>query len=110
VYTVELSLQAELRLNEIIDYYTANESEERTLKVLASFSESFDKIAQSPSIYKRFHSNTFPNLEIRQFTHYKTYHIYFVILETTIRIAEIFHLHQHSNKLKLDIPLALVSD
>jgi plasmid stabilization system protein ParE len=103
VYTVELSLQAELRLNEIIDYYTVNESEEKTLKVLASFGASFDKIAQSPRIYKRFHSNTFPNIEIRIFTHNKTYYIYFVVLETTIRIAEIFHLHQHSNKLKLDI-------
>jgi plasmid stabilization system protein ParE len=103
VYTVELTLQSELRLNEIIDYYLVNESEERTLKVLASFVESFDKIALSPRIYKRFHSNTFPDLEIRQFTHYKTYHIYFVVLETTIRIAEIFHLHQHGDKLRLDI-------
>lgn len=76
MYKVELSSQAEIRLSEIIDYYTTYESAERTLKVIESFNNSFNKIAQSPLLHKRFHSETFTNLEVKIYSHFKTYHIY----------------------------------
>ena len=100
---IELSAQAQMRLEEITEYYIANESPERTIKVLDSFEESFLKIAEDPHHYKRYHSPEFINLDIRIFSHYKTYHIYFISFEKIIIVAEIFHLSQHSSKLKIDI-------
>lgn len=101
--SIELSAQAEIRLYEITDYYLANESVERTFKVINSFNQAFLKIAASPFNCRKFTSSEFINLDIRFYLHYKTFHIYFVITENTIRIAEIFHLHQDGKKLKLDL-------
>lgn len=100
--SIELSAQAEIRLHEITDYYLANENVERTFKVIDSFNEAFLKIATHPFNYRKFNSSEFVNLDIRFYLHYKTYHIYYVISKDTIRIAEIFHLHQDGKKLKLD--------
>lgn len=76
---VEFSAQAQKRLHEITDYYLLNESVEKTLRVLDSFEESFLAIAYNPSAYKKFHSAEFINLDIRVYTHFKTYHIYFIL-------------------------------
>lgn len=100
---IELSLQAEIRLQKIIDYYILHESAERTLKVMESFDKAFKKIATSPSANKKFHSKEFLNLDIRIYSHFKTYHIFYVVSPETIRVAEIFHLHQDGNKIKLDL-------
>ncbi len=72
---IELSVQAQKRLHEIMDYYLLNESFERTLKVLDSFDESFLAIAVNPLAYKKFHSAEFINLDIRVYSHFKTYQI-----------------------------------
>jgi len=103
VRAIELSLQAEIRLQEITDYYIYNESAERTFKVIASFDHAFIKIASYPFNNKKFHSTEFLNLDVRIYSHFKTYHIYYVVSPTTIRIAEIFHLHKDGNKIKLDL-------
>lgn len=100
---IELSAQAQKRLDEITDYYLLHESVERTLKVLESFEESFLAIANNPSAYKKFHSTEFINLDIRIYSHFKTYHIYFVLYPGSIKIAEIFHLKQNPDKRILDI-------
>jgi len=100
---IELSEQATLRLHEITEYYLANESKERTLKVLDSFDKAFYHIANRPFGHRRFYSNEFINLDIRIYLHFKIFHIYYVASADTVRIAEIFHLHQDGNKLKLDI-------
>jgi plasmid stabilization system protein ParE len=101
--SLELSLLAEIRLQEIADYYIHHESVERTLKVVESFDQAFTKIASSPFSNKKFHSTEFLNLDIRIYSHFKTYHIYYVVSPETIRIAEIFHLHQEGSKLQLDL-------
>jgi len=62
---------------------------EKTLRVLGSFEESFLAIAYNPSAYKKFHSAEFINLDIRVYTHFKTYHIYFILYPDSIKIAEI---------------------
>ncbi len=101
--SIELSVQAEIRMHEITDYYLANESIERTFKVIDSFNEAFLKIAAHPFNYRKFTSSEFVNLDIRFYLHYKTFHIYYVVTDYIIRIAEIFHLHQAGKKLKLDL-------
>ena len=68
--SIELSAQAEIRLNEITDYYLANESVERTFKVIDSFNEAFQKIAISPFQQRKFYSSEFINLDIRYYLHY----------------------------------------
>ena len=100
---IAISEQAHKRLLEIADYYFINESLERTLKVIDSFEKAFTKIAESHALCRKFYSTEFINLDIRIYVHFKTFHIYFVISEETITIAEIFHLHQDGNKLKLDL-------
>ena len=100
---VKLSYQAQLRIAEITDYYLFNESTERTQKVLESFEESFSKIAINHTDCKKYLSEVFSNLNIRIFKHYNTYHIYFMVIDDSIIIAEIFHLKQSGNKLKIDI-------
>lgn len=101
--SIELSDHANKRLNEIIDYYIIRESVERTLKILKSFDISFQKIAANPLANKKFISAKFFNLDIRVYSHYKTYHIYFIVYPDKIVIAEIFHLKQARDKLILDI-------
>lgn len=100
---IELSAQAQKRLDEITDYYLLHESVERTLKVLESFEESLLAIANNPLAYKKFHSVVFINLDIRICSHFKTYHIYFVLYPDRIKIAEIFHLKQSTDKRILDV-------
>jgi plasmid stabilization system protein ParE len=100
---IELSQQAQLRLTEITDYYLAHESLERTIKVIEFFETSFTKIAENPFVYRRFLSNEFINIDIRICSHYKTYHIYFIIYPDVIKISEIFHLKQGDDKLKIDL-------
>lgn len=100
---VELSDQAQKRLHEITDYYLLHESIERTLKVLDSFEESFLTIANNPFAYKKFHSTEFIGLDIRVYSHFKTYHIYFVIYPERIKIAEIFHLKRNTDRKILDV-------
>jgi plasmid stabilization system protein ParE len=100
---VELSQHAQERLTEITDYYLLHESVERTLKVLNSFDEAFNKIRDNPFLYKRYISREFISLDIRIYLHYKTYHIYFVIYPDAIKVAEIFHLKRHPGKLNLKL-------
>ena len=100
---IELSDQAQKRLHEITDYYVLNESIERTLKGLNSFNERFLAIANKPYLYKKFHSTDFINLDIRIYSHFKTYHIYFVLYSDYIKIAEIFNLKQNTDKRILDV-------
>ena len=100
---IELSSQAEKRLEEITDYYLLHETIDRTLKVLTSFDTAFIKIRNQPFAFKKFISTEFINLDIRVYSHFKTYHIYFVVYPEKIRIAEIFHLKQASDKLLLDL-------
>jgi plasmid stabilization system protein ParE len=103
VRTIELSTQAETRLQEITDYYLLHESVERTLKVLNSFDAAFVEIGNHPFTCKKFLSNDFINLDIRIYSHFKTFHIYFVEYPEKVRIAEIFHLKQADEKLRLDL-------
>lgn len=100
---IEVSEQAQKRLVEIMDYYLLNESTNRTLKVLNSFDEAFLEIAANPFAYKKFISTEFVNLDIRIYTHFKTYHIYFVVSDESIRIAEIFHLSQSVDRRLFDL-------
>ena len=101
--SIELSSQAEIRLNEITDYYLANESVERTFKVVNSFNEAFQKIAISPFQHRKFYSSEFVNLDIRYYLHYKAFHIYYIVSNDYIKIVEIFHLSQNKQKIKLDL-------
>lgn len=101
--TIEISEQAQKRLTEITDYYLLNESSERTLKVINSFDKAFLEIAANPFAYKKFISTEFVNLDIRIYTHFKTYHIYFVVSAESIRIAEIFHLSQSTDRRLFDL-------
>ena len=90
-------------MNEITDYYLANESVERTFKVIDSFNEAFQKITISPFQYRKFYSSEFVNLDIRYYLHYKAFHIYYIVSKDYIKIVEIFHLSQDNKKIKLDL-------
>jgi plasmid stabilization system protein ParE len=100
---VELSDKAVEKLQQITDYYLFHETSARTLKVLASFDEAFKKIAAKPFNYKKFISAEFINLDIRIYTHFKTYHIYYIVFADKISIAEIFHLKQSDDKLMIGV-------
>ncbi|HEX3024096.1 MAG TPA: type II toxin-antitoxin system RelE/ParE family toxin [Chitinophagaceae bacterium] len=100
---IELSEQAEKRLSEIMDYYLSRESVERTQKVVESFEASFNKIADNPFVFRKFFSTEFINLDIRICPHFNTYHIYFIVYDDRVRIAEIFHLKQSDEKLMLGL-------
>jgi plasmid stabilization system protein ParE len=102
--TIKLSNQAISRLTEISDYYRSKEkSPQRAIKVIQSFDTSFQQIANDPYRYRKFLSNKYKTLDIRQYLHFKTYHIYYLIKVDNIIILEIFHLKQNATKINLSL-------
>jgi plasmid stabilization system protein ParE len=103
--TIKLSNQATARLTEISDYYLYKEKNpRRAFKVIQSFDTAFQKIAIDPFRYRKFSARKFKSLDIRQYLHFDTYHIFYLISEDSITILELFHLKQSVKKIQLEIP------
>ncbi len=92
--------RAQFSLEEIVDYYLAHYTEERTLKVLNSIEETFELIAVSPNIFPVCFDIENPSENIKQAIVHNTFKVVFRVSAKQIEIIEIFHGKRNPELLK----------
>jgi plasmid stabilization system protein ParE len=97
---VILTEKAEKSLEEITDFYLAEYSQERTLKVVDSIEDAFEKIATYPNHFPLCFDIKMPSENIRQMILHNTFKIIYRIKNDRIEILEIFHGSRNNNLLK----------
>lgn len=92
--------RAQFSLEEIVDYYLENYTDERAIKVLNSIEETFELIATSPNIFPVCFDTEHPSENIKQAIVHNTFKVVFRVSTKQVEIIEVFHGKRNPERLR----------